>query len=430
MRASEFIYESKRQINEGFWDSLKSGYRKILSFFDKAFGKKLEFGDEVAINLGDYIVPKNTPSEPETIEENPQRDVFDLTAIIGYYNEYLVAANLARSLENSGVDIDSNVDEGLYAYAEQYKKYILDNISKFRKPADIVQKEMKRAEEGAEIIAEKMRSEIADGFDLKFIEVDIDLTGKEAMGIGKEDIVVRVRKKDTKEVEDEIKASLKLYKSASGVNVYNATFASYLVTVLTGQDDPKTGKKAVEQFLSAHPEFKDEVEVVMNNLAEWNRIKTDLKKKKDPNYRKAANEFITKNRGYQKMRDLLFQEMWDYFYTGDNKAAINNRFLHRLGLDGAEDVYLLVGSDKQKMTAVSSRTSEEFKRLYDALKGEFNIRFEIPKSPDIVSCMMVIDDEDGTPLAKFTISFKEGGTFPHMWNMQDIVKGAKAAQKK
>ena len=120
----------------------------------------------------------------------------------------------------------------------------------------------------------------------------------------------------------------------------------------------------------------------------------------------------------------MFRDMFEFFYAKD-KAAINERILHRLGLDGADDVYLLVGTQKQKMVAVSSRTSEAFKHLYSELKKEFNIRFDIPDDPEIVSTTMVIESESGEDLSKFVISFKEGTTFPHMMNMNDIVKDAK-----
>jgi hypothetical protein len=250
------------------------------------------------------------------------------------------------------------------------------------------------------------------------------------MGIGKEDIKVTVYKKNTDEVQDLIKASLKLYKTASGVNVYNATFASYLITVLTGlpATDEKTGKsitgeRAIKSFLKEYPQYADDIQQVTEITKQWAKIKTDLKKKGDPNYRKTANDFITKHRGYQKMRDLLFKKMFNYFYAQD-KAGINERILHRLGLDGADDIYLLIGTEAQKMTAVSSRTSEKFSDIYAKLKAGFNIRFQLPdNNPDVVACYLIIDSEDGEQLAKLTISFKEGGTFPHMWNMQNIAKG-------
>jgi hypothetical protein len=303
----------------------------------------------------------------------------------------------------------------------------LDNAEKFKKPLATIQSELQRAEDGSEIMAKKLWDEIISSHDLKLIDVDIVLTGISSMGAGKEDILIKIKKKGTEETQDMIKASLKLYKNSGGVNVYNSTFASYLVTVLTGKNDPGTGKKAVKSFLKDHPEYTQEVEEVLAITDQWLVIKNDLKKKNDPNYRKTANEFVTANRGYQKMRDLLFGRMFNDFY-GRDKAAINERILQRLGLDGADDVYLLVGTERQRMIPVSSRTSKEFGQLYQQLKSGFNIRYDIPDSPDIVSCNLIIESEEGEQLVKINVGFKEGGTFPHMWDVGDIVRAAKREQ--
>jgi hypothetical protein len=64
------------------------------------------------------------------------------------------------------------------------------------------------------------------------------------------------------------------------------------------------------------------------------------------------------------------------------------------------------------------------------LKQGFNIRYDIPDNPEIVTSYLVIESEDGKPLARFTIAFKEGATFPHMWNMSDIVNDARGKKKK
>jgi hypothetical protein len=69
-----------------------------------------------------------------------------------------------------------------------------------------------------------------------------------------------------------------------------------------------------------------------------------------------------------------------------------------------------------------------FAELYSQLKAGFNIRYEIPDDIDIVTSFLIIESEEGVPLAKFTIAFKEGGVFPHMWNMSDIVRDAKRSQ--
>lgn len=450
-------------LNEGSilgW--IKSSAQKIFNWMGKII-TGIDFGQRASINLaqtmgikslkedkGVYTLPSFEPAGEPVVEpsvkpapvttpdvkqptptkkstDSTSRDTFDLTSMIGYYNEFSVAWKLAYALEHNGVNIKSNVDSDLKTYADNYRNLILDNAEKFKKPLNTIQAELQRADDGSELMAKKLWHEIVDAHDLKLIDVDISLTGTSAAGIGKEDVLINIKKKDTEETKELIKASLKLYKAASGVNIYNSTFASYLVTVLTGKSDAGTGKKAIKAFLKDHPEYTDDIEEVLRITDQWNVIKSDLKKKKDPNYRKAANEFITANRGYQKMRDLLFNKMFQDFYSRD-KAAINERILQRLGLDGADDVYLLVGTQRQRMISVSSRTSKKFAQLYEQLKSNFNIRYEIPANPDVVSCYLIIESEDGVPLAKINISFKEGGTFPHMWDMTDIVKDAKQSQ--
>jgi hypothetical protein len=460
MKINELLNENR------ILDWIKTGAQKVFSWATQVI-KNIDFGQQSEINLSkvmgldtikedkgvysptttsnidtDMINQpevnsptniKNTdkvndkPPVKKPINAKVTKDKFDLTSMIGYYNEFSVAWKLAYGLEHNHVNVKSNVDDGLRRHADNYRNYILDNAAKFKKPLNTIQTELKRVDDGSTIMAKKLWEEILDTHDLKLIDVEISLTGTSSAGIGKEDVLIKINKKSTEETKEVIKASLKLYKSGGGVNVYNSTFASYLVTVLTGKSDSGTGKKAIKSFLKDYPEYTEAVEDVLKITDQWLVIKNDLKKKKDPNYRKTANEFVTANRGYQKMRDLLFNKMFQDFYSRD-KAAINERILSRLGLDGADDVYLLVGSDSQKMIPVSSRTSKKFGELYDQLKAGFNIRYDIPENPDIISCQLIIESEEGVPLAKITIGFKEGGTFPHMWNMTEIVKDAKRGQ--
>lgn len=428
-------------LNEGIMDWARTSAQKIFNWAGKVI-KNIGFGQQVEINLANAMglktlkeaeesvdQTKPLPADPKTKapKSNVDRDKFDLTAMIGYFNEFSVAWKLAYAFEHNGVNINPSIEDGLKNHAENYRNLILDNAEKFKKPVATIQAEIQRAEDGSEIMAKKLWEEIISTHDLKLIDVDIILTGISSMGAGKEDVLIKIKKKGTEETQEMIKASLKLYKTSGGVNVYNSTFASYLVTVLTGKDDPGTGKKAIRSFLKDYPEYTDEVENVLAITDQWLVIKNDLKKKKDPNYRKTANEFVTANRGYQKMRDLLFGKMFNDFY-GRDKAAINERILQRLGLDGADDVYLLVGTARQKMVPVSSRTSKEFSQLYQQLKSGFNIRYEIPANPDVVNCTLIIESEERVPLAKIGIGFKEGGTFPHMWDVGDIVRAAKREQ--
>ena len=72
-------------------------------------------------------------------------------------------------------------------------------------------------------------------------------------GAGKEDITITVKKKDTQEVEDSIKASLKLYNE-SRINVGNATFGLHF-KILLGLENPDKVPKA-PKILDALPQDK------------------------------------------------------------------------------------------------------------------------------------------------------------------------------
>jgi hypothetical protein len=367
--------------------------------------------------------PEEQQAQPQ-LAEAAEKTVFDLTSIIGYYSEYCTAWKLAYGLEYNGVEVKTNTPQGLRQYSDDYLKYIRDNITKFKGTAAKVEQEIQRAEDASEVLAKKIWDEIVTAHDLKLIEVNIDLTGKVAAGEGKEDVLITIRKKSEQEVIELIKASLKTYKTSSGVNVYNSTFASYLVTLVTNKEDVGNGKKAIAAFVNDHPEFAQDIESVLAVTSKWTEIKNAAKKAGDVDYREKANQYITQNRGYQQMRDLLFKKIFTYFYERD-KEAINERVLKRLGLDGADDIYAVIGTEKSRMVAISSRTSPEFKKFYDNLKRGFTVRYDIPDNPDIVSCMLVLVDQDGEDIAKFNIGFKEGSTFPHMWNMTSLVKAAR-----
>ena len=68
--------------------------------------------------------------------------------------------------------------------------------------------------------------------------------------------------------------------------------------------------------------------------------------------------------------------MFKYFYSSKTKG-VNDRIPKFIGLDGADDVYPAVGK-VGKAKELSSRTSKKFGELYEALKADFDIEFEMP----------------------------------------------------
>jgi len=405
--------ENNQQLDEGFFEFIKSKISQVFGYIANIFNK-IGFGQRVEINLGDAL---GTQSVQEDGERGSTKELADLTSVIGYYNEYCVAYRLANLLEASGVNIRPMTDQQLKIIANNYKKRILQNVNNFKKTPQQVQAELQRVEDGSEVMAKKLYEEVSQANDLKLIDVGIELTGESAKGAAKEDIKVVIYKKGTEKTKDVIKASLKIYKGTS-INMANLTFPSYLVNIITNTPDTGGGDKSVAAFLEKYPEYADEMKKIVDVTKKWK----ELKKTKD---RESANAYVTKIKGYQQMRGLLFNKIFNDFYKKDKKA-INERVLRQVGLDGADEVYMLIGADKKNMVAVSSRTSPEFKKLYESLKAEFNIRFT---NPDSANCKMIIESGEGEPLASFTIAFKEGATMPHFWDTKDIVKGARSAEK-
>lgn len=415
MRAREFL-------SEGMLDKIGTFFRgvygKIVSAISNAI-ESLGFGESTTFKI------------PRVIREeiNPR----GLTGMIGYFNEHAVAYKLGVALSEAGVAVTSP-GPGLKASYEGYKGLILDNIVNFKEGEAKVKSEIQRAEEGSEATAKLLYKELSEANDLAFIDVSIKHDGVEAMGSGKEDITVTVKKKSTDEVIDKIKASLKLYNNASGVNVYNATFASWINKVLLGNENPGVGNNAIKSFLDNIPSEKKEdyeakIKAVLDITANWKKIKKNPEAYKDEDWyvaggtgRENANAYITVNRGYQSMRGLLFDDMWTYFYTDKNKKRINERMLNLLGLDGADDVYLAVGKVGKAKKTVSSRTSPKFKELYDTLKADWEFEWKFPQKEEIASCVLVIKDSSNKEFVKFTVPFKEGGTFTHQFSMTSLLE--------
>ena len=414
MRYQEFITEGP------LWNWIRSMSQRLVKYLSNLF-KKLEFGQSKTIQI---------PNPPQVANElsDVNRESWNLTAVIGYLNEYATAYKLGLAMNKAGVNVEDLAS--IKTAYEQYRAYVADNAPKFKEGVAKVNSEIQRAEEGSQATADTMYQELVNEVpDLKFMDMIIKHEGIEAMGQGKQDVTITVKKKSKQEVIKMIKASLKLYQDAGSVNLYNVTFPAYISKILAGIENPGTGKKAIQSFLDALPddkakEFRKKIDAVTDITGKWKEIKANPEAyKNEPWYdaslsgRQLGNAFITANKGYQKMAKLMFEDMFDYFYAQD-KQGINDRMLKALGLDGADDIYLAAGKTGKNKRVVSSRNSESFKKLYEALKNDFDIDFAMEESK--ASVAMTINDRSGK-LASFNIPFKEGQTFTHMLNMGDFL---------
>ena len=112
--------------------------------------------------------------------------------------------------------------------------------------------------------------------------------------------------------------------------------------------------------------------------------------------------------------------IFDEAYKTD-KEAINKRVIETLGLDGADVVYMVIGTETANMKVISSKTSEDFKVLYEKLKGDFTISFKFPSDPKVVACKMKLEDSEGNVLLTTTYSFKEGDIFVQFLDLKAVL---------
>lgn len=393
-------------LDEGLFgdifQSIKRGLNKFVTFIKNTLGK-LKFGMSKKINISSFV--------SKNLKEGD--DNFDLTSRIGYYHEHCVAYDMANKLRRIGFSV-KNPEGSLFQRREFEKAKIDKNRHKF-KPAQRknINKELKRAEDGSLLVSEKIIEDIKKIDDVLLMEFEIVHTGVSAMGVGKKDVELIVRKKDTEEVIDSVKASLKAYKKPS-INLANKTFASYINGVLFPKTDLK-GKAFLEKFMKDNPQYTKLVSQMSFYSDEW-------KKNKKTNGRQYANKVMNNQKGFQTIRNGILLSIFEEAYKKD-KSGINERIIKTLGLDGADDVYMAIGTDLNNMKVVSSRSSTAFKKLYDAVKRDFTVKFVIPEDENIVACKMhLIDNETSDTLLTTTFSFKEGDIFVQFLDMKNILE--------
>tara|TARA_B110000263_G_C15062279_1_gene398003 strand:- start:121 stop:684 length:564 start_codon:yes stop_codon:yes gene_type:complete len=167
--------------------------------------------------------------------------------------------------------------------------------------------------------------------------------------------------------------------------------------------------------MTAHSDQWKETKKKINKAEEKAGIKG-----KDRTGRQQANAEINSARGFQTIRDGILKTIFDEAYKTD-KAGINKRVVETLGLDEADDIYMVIGTEQSNMKVISSRSSKEFKALYEKLKEDFTISFEFPSDPEVVSCYMKLEYPEGTVLLSTNYSFKEGDIFVQFLDLKEIL---------
>ena len=392
------------------WKSVKSSLSKFITFIKSSISN-LKAGDVTEISIRSL-----------TGLREAKDSTWDLTSRIGYYHEFCVGFELANQLRDKVPDNIINQKGTLLRAKTTYRKQIEDNREKFKeKQQPNIDKELLRAEDGAFLVAEKIISEIASANDFAFLTFEITHTGTLESGKSKMDVSLMVRKQKVegdKGIVAHIKASLKLYKKPK-INLSNKTFASFINGVLFPHVDLK-GKKFLNSFMAGNPKWEKLINKMMLHSDNWKKTKRENDKKKKSSGRKIANAQINKDRGFQIIRDGILKTIFDEAYKTD-KEAINKRVIETLGLDGADVVYMVIGTETANMKVISSKTSEDFKVLYEKLKGDFTISFKFPSDPKVVACKMKLEDSEGNVLLTTTYSFKEGDIFVQFLDLKAVL---------
>jgi hypothetical protein len=404
LRFKEYL-ELEEGIFGDILTSVKRGISKFVAVMKNALSK-LGFGSEKKFSISSLV---GTHISEKILDGGN----YDLTSRIGYYHEHCVAYDMARILRETGFNV-LNQPPSLLNKRQSEKDKISKNRLRFRlAQRKNIDKELKRAEVGAELVAQKIIDDVKKIDDVILMEFEIIHTGTTAAnGVAKEDVELVVRKKDTQEVIDDVKASLKAYKKPS-INLSNKTFPSYINGILFPKIDLQ-GKVFLAKFMASNPQYESLVNRMTFYSDGW-------KKNKKEKGRPYANKVINNQRGFQIIRNGLLLTIFDEAYKKDKKG-INERIIQSLGLDGADDVYMAIGTDVNNMKIVSSRSSQAFQKLYQSLKNEFIVRFVIPEDENVVSAKMeLIDNDTQEVLLKTTFSFKEGDIFVQFLDMKQIL---------
>jgi len=387
----EFLREQE-YIAEGLLGNIYVHFKKTLNSFLNKFKKlfsKLKFGQSKEISIS-FVSALNESTES-----------IDLKSRLGYYSEYVTGWRLAELLESKGLTLSKTNTTKLKKFSDNYlKTKIIDVKDQFdSKTLKSIDSEVFRMQESGMGLAQQLLEDIKyNAEDIEFLEFEIELTGDSGKGITKADVVFRVKKKNEKEIQDEIMASLKAYKSWN-INLANNTFMSWLVNLLGGDIQYKNLNEFVEKFVSKYGDAKSKKS--LQELLKYQRTFIPLKKKIG---REKAKQHIDEIGLYSKARDIMIQVFESQYKK--RKEEINDNFLELLGFDGSDEMYMAVKtSEKSKVQIISTRTSKELKKLAENLKGNFDVKFRTKPGKVSAEILFMLNKEI---LFKSDFAFRDG----------------------
>jgi hypothetical protein len=367
------IKDFRTFLNEGkigkFLKKAKSG----LSSFIKKIISSLGFGQTKKIQLS---------SMNEKVTSGMQ-------AQLGYYSEYVTAQEIIRSLMSDNLSVSlngskSNPKSAIDKKVSEYRNTILTIDPK-------LEDEVARMEQQGYQMGQSIYSDaIISSDDLILIHFNVILTGDSLKGKNKADVVVEITKQDTKEVIDNIMASLKAYKGWK-INLANNTLTSFFTNLGVKLDSKSAEKLNHLQSVRArlwrfyvNDDFKGLKKSYGSKVA--SAVKPMFKTK----YEKGTEPTAQHKKFIKAGHDVIQKDISNYFVGllkneyKKNKLGINKNILSLLGFDGTDDFYLAV-KQRNKISVLSNRTSPMYKKLIEQIQSDFElvIRYK-EKSPSII----------------------------------------------
>jgi hypothetical protein len=354
---------------------------KIRDLLDLSFGQK----KSIRIDL--------SKMRNEILSESA-----DLKSHIGYYAEYTTAYNLSLIIEKNGGNLTTTRSQ-----PSHLKKIMMEKRNKLLsldlKPGDKkkLPEELERMESSGLVLSKTIFEDVRlNGQDYNALQFDIELTGDSEKGSSKADLILTVGKMSKKEIVDRIFASIKAYKTAE-INLSNNTPISFLKHLF--YDDTNRWGKKIEPFIIDFSKDYGSKNDLKKIYELQNVIKTKIEKgSSKENARKFAKTT------HPEIIEFMAKVFNQHYFK--HKEEINKRVLKIMGFDGSDDFYAAIGKTKQK--SISSRQSEEMKKMLEQFQQEFTITFE--RNKQTKNANMIFVNKDNKEILRAQITFSDTGS--------------------
>lgn len=374
-----FYVQQDLLIHENWITSILTWFhQRLVSFF-----AKLGFGQTQEI-----IIPMENTRMEEAVGA-------DIRALVGYYAEIKTAQILAEQIKSGGGRLSSNTN------TNSLTKQAEERLTRARR-AGASPEELTRATMAATAIGTQMWADVlTTATDLPFLTFDIELAGESQKGKSKADLILRVTKDNEETVIDTIMASLKVYKTAN-INLANTSFISLIKKLFYDERHPIQSRSVtVEDFIAQFTkDYGAEMKAELEKLYQHQQL---ISREMERGRTKEKARKLAKL-SHPDVIDLIVR-IFHSNYTGRRKSNINQRFLKLLGFDGGEDFYAAIGT--RKIRVLSSRQSEGFQRLMDALKTKFTITIERNKNTN--NALVSVIGPDDEIVLRGTLTFADSG---------------------